>query len=76
MLIIGLSRTWDRVKMIAAYAACLALLMGGVRLAQYEDPPGAQWASLVGMIAFPLGCVFVLSSVCAAAWVTMRRIKR
>lgn len=42
MLIIGLARTWDRVKMITASAACLALLMGGVRLAQYEDPPSAQ----------------------------------
>lgn len=76
MLIIRLSRTWDRVKMIAAYAACLSLLMGGVQLAQYEDPPSAQWVSLVGMVAFPLGCIFVLSSVCAAAWVTIRHIKR
>jgi len=76
MLIVRLARTWDRVKMIATYAACLSLLMGGVRLAQYEDPPSAQWISLVGMVAFPLGCLIVLSSVCAAALVTIRHIKR
>jgi hypothetical protein len=76
MLIIRLSRTWDRVKLIATYAACLSLLMGGVQLAQYEEPPNAQWVSLVGMVAFPLGFIFVLSSVCAAAWVTIRHIKR
>lgn len=76
MLIIRLSRTWDRVKMIAAYAACLSLLIGGMHLAQYEDPPGAQWVSLVGMVAFPIGCIFVLSSICAAVWVTIRHIKR
>lgn len=76
MLIIRLFRTWDRVKLIAAYAACLALMMGGMRLAQYQDPPGSLWVSLVGMVAFPLGFVFVLSSVCTAAWVTMRHLKR
>jgi hypothetical protein len=76
MLIISLLRVWDQVKVIAAYGACLALLLGGVRLAQYEDPPGMPWVSLVGMIAFPIGCLFVLSSVCAAAWVTMRLARR
>lgn len=76
MLIVRLSRTWDRVKIFAAYAACLVLLGGGVRLAQYKDPPDVPWISLVGMVAFPLGCVFVLSSIGAAAWVTVRHIKR
>ena len=75
-MIIRLFRIWDRLKMLAAYVACLALLIGGVRIAQYEDPPGLPWASLVGMAAFPLGCVFILSSVCAAAWVTRHYIKR
>lgn len=75
-MIIRLLRTWDRLKMLAAYVTCAALLIGGVRIAQYEDPPGVPWVSLVGMVAFPLGCVFILSSVCGAAWVTKHYFKR
>lgn len=71
-----MNKTVYRIKLIAIYCGCLCLFLAAIPLIRYEDPPGLLFVSLVNMIAFPAGCIFILVSLGTAAWVTMQHLNR